>query len=827
MQVCQREKLESHTASPGGHLSHSYRFGQIEIRSAERQILIDGQPANVGARAFDVLLALIERRDRVVSKDELLELVWPGLVVEENNLQVQVSTLRKLLGPQAITTIAGRGYQFTLKFDSDSGEAPAPAAHLHNLPVQLNSFVGREREIGEIKDILGTSRLVTLTSMGGTGKTRLSLQVAADVMENYPDGVWFVELAPLADARLAPQAVASVLGVKEEAGRPVLEALEKYVKNRRLLLVLDNCEHLVQACAELAKKLLKAGHGLHILASSREYLHVAGEMNYPVPPLAVPAACTAANEAIDLEALTQYEAVRLFTDRATAIQPAFQVTAKNAAAVADICRRLDGIPLAIELAAARVGALSVENIAARLSDRFSLLTGGDNTASLRQKTLRASIDWSYDLLSPPERTLLQRLAVFAGGWTLEAAEAVGAGSGKDQPAVLDLLIQLVEKSLVTMEAGGERYHLLDTVREYALERLRESGEENAVRTHHLDYYLAFAEKARPELAGPEQGVWLAWLDVERENLLVAHTWAGSAPEGAILGLRLTRALKPYWINRGLLGLGLSVTLVALGRKGAESSIELCGGLFDAGQINFVMGRNAEAEMYLKESLAIAKKLRDPRWIAAALQPLGMVYLVQGDKAAAREHFEEALMRVRTLGRKREIAAALIVLAQLLRMEGELDTAERHYAESLELARELQDRETIAIGFLNLAMVSIERGNGDQAAPMLSDALAITKEIGSKRLGQSAFDVAAGLAASLGDWSFAARFYGAAEAQALQAGIRRDPSDDAFLAPRITTARTALAADEFATAEAEGRALEYQNAITELRAWLEKCSCPQD
>lgn len=809
-------------------MPHCYRFGQVEIRPAERRILINGQAANVGARAFDVLLALIDHRDRVVSKDELLELVWPGLVVEENNLQVQVSTLRKLLGPQALATIPGRGYRLTLKLDSDSGSSPAPVARIHNLPAQLNSFVGREREISELKELLRTKRLVTLTSMGGTGKTRLSLQVAADVMDGYPDGVWFVELAPLADERLVPQAVASVLGVKEEAGRPVLEALEKYVKDRQLLLILDNCEHLAYACAELAKKLLQSGRGLQILASSREHLQVAGETNYPVPSLAVPdplnAASDATCEAINLEALTQCEAVRLFIDRAAAAQPAFQVTHRNATAVADICRRLDGIPLAIELAAARVGALSVEKIAARLSDRFSLLTGGDKTAMPRQQTLRASVDWSYDLLAKHERTLLQRLAVFAGGWTLEAVEAVGAGGGIDESAILDLLIHLVEKSLVTLEAGGERYRLQDTVRQYAQERLNESGGENEARTRYLGFFLALAEKARPELAGPEQGAWLTRLDLERENLLSAHAWADRAEGGATLGLRLVYALKPYWVNRGFLGLGQRMTVEALARAGAdEQSLARCGGLFDAGQIGVLMGRYAEAQGYLEESLAIARAIGDKRRIAAALQPLGIACLGQGDMAAARVHLQEALAMARELGNKREVAAALNVLAQLLRVAGELDTAEPLYEQGLALARELQDRESIAIGLLNLAMVSIGRGSGDRAWPMLLEVLAIADEIGSKRAGQSVLEVSAGLAALREEWECAARFYGSAEAQAAETGLHRDPADEAFLAPRIAKAREALAAAAFATAEAAGRALIYEEAMGEVRAWLENSS----
>lgn len=805
-------------------MTHCYRFGQVEIRPAERRILIDGQPASVGARAFDVLLALIDRKDRVVTKDELLELVWPGLVVEENNLQVQVSTLRKLLGPQALATIPGRGYRLTLKFDGEPGSSPATTARIHNLPAQLSSFVGREREIAELKELLGTTRLVTLTSMGGTGKTRLSLQVAADVANDYPDGVWFVELAPLADERLVPQAVASVLGVKEEAGRPVLEALEKYVKDRQLLLILDNCEHLVHACAELAKKLLRSGRGLQILASSREHLNVAGETTYPVPSLAVPDALNAAGVAINLEALTQYEAVRLFIDRAAAAQPAFQVTHQNAAAVADICRRLDGIPLAIELAAARVGALSVDKIAARLSDRFTLLTGGDQTAMPRQQTLRASIDWSYDLLSGQERALLQRLAVFAGGWSLEAAEAVGAGEAIDESAVLDLLIHLVEKSLVTLEAGGERYRLLDTVRQYAQERLNKSGAENAARTHHLGFYLELAERARPELAGPEQGAWLARLDLERENLLSAHAWAGRTEGGAALGLRLVWALKPYWLNRGFLGLAQRMTVDALARPGAdERNRARCWGLIDAGWISVLMGSYAEARGHLEESLAIAREIGDKWSIAATLQPLGMACLGQGDMAAARVHLQEALAMARELGNKREVAAALNVLAQLLRVARELDTAEPLYEQGLALARELQDRESIAIGLLNLAMVSIDRGSGDRAWPMLLEALAIAAEIGSKRMGQSVLEVAAGLAASHEDWECAARFYGAAEAQAAETGLHRDPADEAFLAPRITQARGALAAAAFAAAEAAGRALGYEDAMGEARAWLESSS----
>ena len=686
----------------------------------------------------------------------------------------------------------------------------------NNLPQQLTSFIGREHDLTEVKKLLRTTRLLTLLGVGGLGKTRLSLQVAADVVDRYPDGLWFVELAALRDERLVAQAVASVLGVKEEPGRPVVEALVKYVKDRQLLLILDNCEHLVHCCAELAKVLLQSGARLTILASSREHLHVAGEATYPVPALAVPDP----RQTNTVAALTQYEAVHLFVDRAAAAQPDFRLTHQNAAAVAGICHRLDGIPLALELAAARVRTMSVENIAARLSDCFRLLTGGDRTALPRQQTLRASIDWSYELLSESERALLRRLAVFAGGCTLDAAEAVGAGGDLDEKDVLDLLTHLVEKSLVVADAEGERYRLLETVRLYAQERLNESGERDRTRTRHLAYYLALAEKARPELDGPDQAAWLLRLDLDRENILAAHAWCDRAEGGAELGLKVVFSMQPYWFNRGLLGLGQRVAVEALARGGAqEGTLARCRALFYAGQLGCFMGRYGDAQEYLEESLALARELGDKKRVAAVLQPLTMASLGQGDLATARRHVREALVLARELGNKRGIAAALNAVAQVHRVEGDLDTAEPLYEQVLALARELGDREIIAIALLNLAMVSIGRGLGDRAQAMLLDVLSIAEEIGSKPAGQSALEVSAGLAALIAQWEHAAVLFGAAEAQTEATGIHRDPGDESFLAPLIAKAGDALGAPAFASAEAAGRALSYEEAIGQTRAWL--------
>ena len=686
----------------------------------------------------------------------------------------------------------------------------------NNLPQQVTSFIGRERELAEVKKLLASTRLLTLIGVGGIGKTRLSLQVAADSMDDYPDGAWFVELAALTDARLVPQAVASVLGVKEGAGRPVVEALVKYVRDKRMLLILDNCEHLLHACADVAKQLVLAGPGVRILASSREHLRIAGEATYAVPALATPDP----NEKFIHTALTQYEAARLFVDRAVAAQPTFAISERNAAAVAEVCHRLDGIPLAIELAASRARALSVETIALRLSDRFRLLTGGDRTALPRQQTLRALIDWSYDLLAERERALLRRLAVFAGGWTLEAVEAIGASGDIDKTDVLDLLTDLVHKSLVAIEAEGGRYRLLDTVGQYAKERLTESSEEERIRERHLAYYLALAEKARPELFGPSQGAWLKQLDLEHENLLAVHAWCDRAVNGGESGLRLVDAVKPYWFIRGLLGLRHRLTIDALIRAGAQTrNLSRCQGLFNAGQVCCFMGRYEEAQGHLRESLAIAREIDNAERIVAVLQLLGMSSLGQGDAVTARTYLEEALSSATKLGNKVQLAAALNALAQLHRVQGELDAAEPLYARSVALTRELGDRESIAVGLLNLAMVSIGRGELDRARRTLLDVLEFAEETGSKPAWQSVLEVSAGLASMSEAWERAARLFGLAEAQTELTGLHRDPADDAFLAPLIARARAALGEEMFAAAEKAGRALSYAKAVEEARGWL--------
>ncbi|HTM00986.1 MAG TPA: protein kinase, partial [Candidatus Omnitrophota bacterium] len=426
----------------------------------------------------------------------------------------------------------------------------AAARGPNNLPAALTAFIGRKRETAELKRLLGQARLITLSGPGGCGKTRLAVQVATDLLTELPDGAWIVELAPLADPALVPHHVATALGVREESGRPVAETLAEAIAGKRMLLLLDNCEHLVGACAALASALLQAAPDVRVLATSQEPLGVPGEVTWRIPTLGVPDLAAGARSR---EAIGRYEAVRLFLDRAAGVQPTFALTDQNAVAVANICRRVDGIPLAIELAAARVKVLAPEQILARLEDRFKLLTGGSRTALPKQQTLRAAVDWSYDLLTPAEKTLLNRLSVFAGGFTLEAAEAVCSDDALDTLDLLDTLTHLVDRSLVVPEEAGEgevRYRLLETIREYGREKLEAAEQRTAFRVRHAEHFLALAEQAEPELTGPGQAAWLHRLSREHDNLRAALvTWL--EVEGPpVRGLKLAGALWRFWWMRG-------------------------------------------------------------------------------------------------------------------------------------------------------------------------------------------------------------------------------------------------------------------------------------
>jgi non-specific serine/threonine protein kinase len=543
-------------------------------------------------------------------------------------------------------------------------------------------------------------------------------------------------------------------------------------------------------------------------------LRIAGETTFPVLALGVPDL----RLPFEPRVISQFDAVQLFLDRAAAAQADFELTEHNATAIAAICHRVDGIPLAIELAAARVRGLSVQNIAERLKDRFKILKGGDQTALPRQQTLRALIDWSYDLLTHEERRLFRQLAVFAGGFPLEAAEAVCECGGED---VVDLLGRLVEKSLVTLEPAGERYRMLETVREYAQEKLDASDDREVARSRHLDFYVALADRAKSELLGPNQAEWLSRMDAEHENILAAHAAVDVIGDAAQKGLMLVNAIKRYWTNRGLLELGHRITAEALARSGAkERNLERARGLFNAGQLRYLMGHYGKARACLEESLAIARELGDAKNIAAVLQPLGLTAQGEGDLGTAHRYLDEALGLAREVGDARQVASALNALGQHLYIEGDADAAHRMFEGVVSTARALDDAESLAIGLLNLTIVALRKN--EPAHGFLAEAFEVARGARSTRVDQSLLDVISGFAALREAWEKAGRFLGAAERSGAETGLRRDASDEAFLQPLIRKTRSAMDAASFDARCAEGRALPREAALEEARAWLATC-----
>lgn len=825
-----------------------YRFGRFELQPNKRRLLASGAPVDVGARAFDLLVVLVERDGHLVTKDELLERVWPKVIVEENTLQAQVSALRKILGPDAIATISGRGYRFALELSFAGAESVAPR---HNLPQQLTSFIGREKEIAEIKELLGTTRLLTFIGAGGCGKTRLAIQVAGDLLESYSEGIWLVELAALAEPGLVPQTVANVLGLKEQPGRSLTQTISDHLASRHLLLLLDNAEHLLAACAEFAHAALRRCAQLVILVTSRERLGMAGELTYRVPSLSVPDP----KRDTTPEVLSEYESARLFIERARLQRPDFAVTAQNAAALASVCQRLDGIPLAIELAAPRVRSMSVEEVNQRLDQRFGLLTEGSRTALPRQRTLRAMIDWSYDLLSDAERAILRRVSVFSGGWTLAAAEQVCSGDAVDRREAFDLLTSLADKNLVLAEAhgGATRYGLLETVRHYAGDRLRESGEEVRVQRQHLEYFLAMAEEAEAQLTGSDQRPWLDRLETERDNLRSALSRSAVLGGDTASGLRLAGALWRFWLVRGYLFEGRRSLVEQLALPADPSAWQArARALHGAGVLARNQGDYAAAGMLHEESLAIRRQHGDRRGIAASLNSLGNVESERGDHAAARSFHEESLATYRALDDRHGMASALNNLGIASMYSGDFPAARVLLKESRALCRELGDRWGTAASLMNMAMVARETGDFAASRELYEVGEAIYQELGDQRstarasrevalvmcdqgdyegaqfllekslasfmkLGDrtNICDALYGLAYSfsLRDSRRAAILWGAGERLREEQGVYPPPMYRSREDREVATARAALGDDSaFDLAWQEGRAMNFEEAV---------------
>jgi predicted ATPase/DNA-binding CsgD family transcriptional regulator len=611
-------------------------------------------------------------------------------------------------------------------------------ASIHNLPSPLSRFIGRERELVEVRHLLSTSRLVTLVGIGGCGKTRLAIEAARGLEGDYAWGVGWVELAALTDPAFVAQTVGSSIGMCEQSSCSIDESLVDFLHDKQLLLVLDNCEHVIEACAQLAEFLLQACPHLVLLATSREALGIDGEHIFPLSPFSLPEACLPPL----VESALKSEAVQLFIDRAAAVRVGFELTGENVAAVIEICQKLDGIPLAIELAAARVKTLSVEQIAARLDDRFSLLTLGSRTAMPRHQTLRGAVDWSYDLLTEKERRLFRELSVFAGGWNLEAAETIcGEGSDILAAEVLDLLGQLVNKSLVLMvdQDGQVRYRMLETIRQYAYDRLVEAMEMEKMRDRHLDYYRKLVEGIEPHLTGHEQISWLSRLDSDHANIRAAMEWSleGEGPAAiarAEMGLRLVAAEHSFWVLRDNRSEGSVWLDRALARNPATSSSMKAVRAKALGTAGFLASwkRDLEAATALsQESLALYRELGDEDGIGIALYDLAVVAnhgenYREGEKLA-----EESAALLRKAGDKSNLIWALNALGDAAMRQKDYKRAADFYQEALAICREIGDLSSTAMVLTNVGQIFEFQGEFERAIPLLEESLMLLRRIKSK------------------------------------------------------------------------------------------------
>jgi predicted ATPase/class 3 adenylate cyclase len=604
----------------------------------------------------------------------------------------------------------------------------------NNLPRQLSTFVGRTREIAAAEERLASASLLTLTGPGGVGKTRLALEVAARLIDAYPGGVWLVELGGLNEAGLVPNTVAAQLRIKEQPGVDLTETIVDTLRSRNALLILDNCEHLLEPVADLANTLLRQCAELRVLATSREGLGIAGESLLPVPSLPLPAA-PAASHAAWIDEVATYDAVRLFVERARAVVPDFTLSMSNAPAVIQICHRLDGIPLAVELAAARIRALPAEQIAARLDDRFRLLTGGNRSALPRHRTMRAALDWSFDLLSHEERLLLIRLSTFVGSFVLEAAEEVCAGGPVERDEILDLLTRLIDKSLVSPEQGSSdaRFRLLETIRDYAQELLADLAEAIELRMRHRDWFASLVDQARSGFfSGPEQAHWLARLTEDHENLRAALQWSHQDPDGADVELRMAAGLWRFWEIRGHLAEGSAWLTGALERTGGQVSEVRANALTGAGALAAQRGDVRSAASFHEASLVIQRELGNPRAISAACSNFASIAVALGNLDRARFLYEESIALSRGVDDSRAVAFSLINLADLMARQGDTAQADALYAESIDIFNSLSDLWGMAHATARLAELAQRNGELDVAAARYDEALASYRQIGDRR-----------------------------------------------------------------------------------------------
>lgn len=807
----------------------AYIFPPFRLMPSQRQLLCAGAPIKLGSRAFDVLTSLVERRTRIVSKGELLDLGWPNLVVEENNLQVQIVALRKLLGHPAIATIPGRGYRFTLPVTQEGGDAATSHAETQarvsggiagagNLPTESPPLIGRGDDLLHLAGLLDRFRLVTVAGAAGIGKTRLAQAAALSRIPSTAGGVWWVDLAPLIEASRVPDAVAIALGLSLSGATDATLTIMMALREQSPLLVLDNAEHLLEGVAIFVTRLRQGAPGVRLLVTSQEPLRIDDECVFRPEPLSLP-------DGDEPARIGASGAVALFVARAKAADRRFELRAENESIVAEICRRLDGIPLAIELAAARLPLLGVDGLRDKLDQRFHVLTTGHRASLHRHQTLRAALEWSHHLLSIDEQTVLRRLAVFVGGFTLEAAQQVAEDEeGIDRWDVLEHLGALVDKSLVVAE--GEpvpRYRFLETTRLFGLERLADSGEVGAVRARHRDYFLFLAEACQPALLGGDALRTIARLDLERDNLLAALAWAPSAKD-AQAGLRLASATHYYWFLRTLPRRGIEVARAALDRPGAHTpSLERCRTLVMAGWLGICSGQDAETVGCLGEALGLARDLADDRVLCHVLAKFSHVRLLRREDELALPLATEALAVGRRLGDCIEFGEALMQRAQVHFRAREYDHAHCLFTAALALRRRIDNTTGAISSCAALVQLELDTGRPDAAWPHVAEALALMTVVDSQIAGMHCLELVAEWAAAMGHPETAVLLNAALEWQSRLSGMT-----DVFVpyqSERLDRARQALDDAARDRLQAAGFALGYEPALQAMRAFVEKMRLP--
>jgi non-specific serine/threonine protein kinase len=806
----------------------TFRFADFELDPVAYELRCNGERVRLARQPMDLLLLLLERPQELVSRSEIATRLWGQNVFVDLDAGIHTAVLRirQALGdsrelPRFVETVPGKGYRFVAPVEvvpASHRQAPpkVPAGsdtRRHNLPADLTSFIGRQTELLYLSRLPASSRLVTLTGAGGVGKTRLAVRLAVTLLDQFPDGVWFADLTPVSAPDLITQTIATAVGIREAPRRSLRESLLEKLRDRELLLVLDNCEHLIGPCAELVEKLLHVAPALRIVVTSRETLGVPGEVVCRVPSLTLPAARTP----LSVPALADSEATQLFVERARATDPSFSPTDRTAEAIGRICQRLDGIPLAIELAAARVAVLTPEQIEARLDDRFALLTGGIRTAVPRQRTLEAAVDWSYQLLSDVERELFARLSVFPAGWTLEAAETICAGDGIESSEVLDLLSKLAAKSLVGSEGdfdGERRYRLLETVRQYARERLMGPGALDRRHQRHFEYFFEKFRGSENVLRSHGQVAHLRHLEVEQENVRAALEWGIRSPLAAAPALELAAALFWFWSKRGLFEEGTQWIERALAAAPNAPVPLRARALIGLAHIRFCQGSSGETTV--AEALSLGRQHDDPWVVAFALflQALAALERAEGEEAACRA--VEARQAASASGDLWQQGGPLLTLANIAFVNGEHDRAQQLYDDSIDVHRRVGDAWGLAIVLSTSAGLCLVRGAWNQAGARAAEALSLCQELEDQHGIAWSLDVYAGLLAAGGDVKGAARLWGASDELLKSNGGYLPPALRWIRERYVKPAKLLLGSGELEAERSEGREMPLEQAIAFAR-----------